>query len=162
VISNHYELDDKDLLMVNIQGKRVRLIGLNRKVCAMSLKKTLAAKLFIKENYRIILVNAPDDYQSLLGPLPKGVNITTEVNPDADFIQVFFMNRDEMEKQLSNLKDHLKQNGWLWVSYPKGSSKITTDINRDSIWKYAKELGLKAVHQISIDETWSSMRLRFE
>jgi hypothetical protein len=59
----------------------------------MSSKKTLASKLFIKEHYTILLVNAPDDYQSLLGSLPNGVNITTEVSPDVDFIQVFFMNR---------------------------------------------------------------------
>lgn len=162
MISNQYELDDKDLLMVDFQAKRVRLIGLNQKVYVMSSKKSLTSKLFIKEHYTILLVNSPDDYQSLLGPLPNGVNITTEVGPDVDFIQVFFMNRDEMEKQLGNLKDHLKQDGWLWVSYPKGSSKIKTDINRDSIWKFAKELGLKAVHQISINETWSAMRFRFE
>ncbi|MFW9980338.1 MAG: hypothetical protein ACFFE3_00300 [Candidatus Thorarchaeota archaeon] len=48
------------------------------------------------------------------------------------------------------------------MSYLKGTSKMKTDINRDTIWKYAKGLGLKAVHQISIDETWSAMRFRFE
>ncbi|MHA1943255.1 MAG: DUF3052 domain-containing protein [Candidatus Thorarchaeota archaeon] len=128
----------------------------------MSSKKSLPAKLFIKENYSVVLVNAPDDYQTLLSPLPDGVTIATEVSPDADLIQVFFMNREELELQLESLKNHLKQDGWLWVSNPKWSSKIKTDINRDSIWEYAKGLGLKAVHQISIDETWSSMRFRFE
>lgn len=128
----------------------------------MSSKKSLPAKLFIKENYSVVLVNPPDDYQTLLSPLPDGVTITTEVNPDADLIQVFIMNREELEQQLESLKNHLKQDGWLWVSYPKGSSKIKTDINRDSIWEYAKGLSLKAVHQISIDETWSSMRFRIE
>lgn len=128
----------------------------------MTSKKSLPAKLFIKDNYRVVLVNAPEDYQSLLNPLPDGVSITTTVSSGVDFIQVFLMNREEMEQQLETLKNHLKPDGWLWVSYPKGSSKIKTDINRDSIWEYAKGLGLKAVHQISIDDTWSSMRFRFE
>jgi len=128
----------------------------------MSSKKALPAKLFIKENYNVVLINAPTDYQSLLTPLPDGVTITTDVIPDADFIQVFIMNREEMEQQLEPLIKTLKPNGWLWVSYPKGSFKVKTDINRDSIWEFGKGLGLKAVHQISIDETWSSMRFRFE
>jgi hypothetical protein len=128
----------------------------------VSSTKSLPAKLFIKENYHIILVNAPDEYQARLTPLPEGVLISTSLSDDVDFIQVFFMDREELEQQLSSLIGHLKQDGWLWISYPKGSSKIKTDINRDSIWEYAKGLGLKAVHQISIDETWSAMRYRFE
>jgi hypothetical protein len=79
----------------------------------MSSKKTLPAKLFIKENFRVVLVNASDDYKSLLSPLPEGATITNNVSPNSDFIQVFFMNRSEMEKQLSYLKGHLKQDGWL-------------------------------------------------
>ncbi|MHA2426240.1 MAG: hypothetical protein ACXAEF_15735, partial [Candidatus Thorarchaeota archaeon] len=63
---------------------------------------------------------------------------------------------------LEKYKNYMKPDGWLWISYPKGKSKIKTDVNRDSIWEYAKGFGLKAVHQISIDETWSSMRFRIE
>lgn len=128
----------------------------------MSSKKTLPSKLFIKENYKVVLVNAPSEYQSRLTPLPEGVTITDEVITDADFIQVFFIECEEMEQQLESLTKNLKPEGWLWVSYPKGSSKVKTDINRDSIWEYGKGLGLKAVHQISIDDIWSSMRFRFE
>ena len=128
----------------------------------ISSKKSLPAKLVIKEDYRVIFLQAPEGYQSLLSPLPEGVNISTDVHPDADIIQVFLMNREEMEHQLESLTKNLRPDGWLWVSYPKGSSKVPTDINRDSIWEYGKELGFKAVHQISIDDTWSSMRFRFE
>ena len=126
----------------------------------VSSKKPLPAKLFIKENYRILLVNAPGNYQALLTPLPKGVKIMTNISDGNDLIHVFIKNRDEMEEHLGSIVVYLKQDGWLWVSYPKGGSKIKTDINRDSIWRYAKGLGLKAVHQISIDETWSAMRFR--
>lgn len=73
----------------------------------MSSKKSLPAKLFIKEDYRVILVNAPEGYQSLLVPLPEGVNISTDVHPDADFIQVFLMNREEMEQQLESFTKNL-------------------------------------------------------
>jgi hypothetical protein len=68
--------------------------------------------------------------------------------------------RNELEKQLPSLKNHLTPDGFLWITYPKGTSKIKTDINRDSIWAYAKTLDLKAVHQIAVDDTWSAMRFR--
>jgi hypothetical protein len=118
--------------------------------------------LFIKDNYDIALLNAPAEYHLKLTPLPSGVNMGTSLVDKHDFIQVFLMNREELEHQLSPLLGHLKKDGWLWISYPKGSSKIKTDINRDSIWEYVKRLGLKAVHQISIDETWSAIRFRFD
>jgi len=128
----------------------------------MSSTKPLPAKLFIKDNYDVVLLNAPAEYSAKLTPLPSGVKIKTTLVDKHDFIQVFLMDHEELKQQLSPLIVHLKQDGWLWISYPKGSSKIKTDINRDSIWEYAKGLGLKAVHQISIDGTWSAMRFRFE
>ncbi|MFW9908271.1 MAG: hypothetical protein ACFFEF_06830 [Candidatus Thorarchaeota archaeon] len=52
----------------------------------------------------------------------------------------------------------MKSDGWLWVTNRKGTSKAKTDVSRDSIWEYAKSFGLKDVHMISIDDTWSAMR----
>jgi hypothetical protein len=58
------------------------------------------------------------------------------------------------------LKKFLKPEGLLWVTYHKGTSKIKTDINRDSIAEYALSLGLKPVAMISVDEDWSALRLK--
>jgi hypothetical protein len=46
------------------------------------------------------------------------------------------------------------------VSYPKGTSKVNTDINRDTIGLYAQSIGLQPVAMISIDDTWSALRLK--
>jgi hypothetical protein len=54
----------------------------------------------------------------------------------------------------------LKADGLFWVTYPKGTSKIKADVNRDSIAAYAKSIGLQAVTMISIDDTWSGLRLK--
>ncbi len=131
------------------------------KLVAMSSTKPLPKKLFIKEGYSLLLVSEPEGYRNLLGDLPSGVTVTSTPSEPVDFIQVFVKTREELEDQLSQLKQYLKQDGFLWIAYPKGTSKIKTDINRDSIWAYAKTLGLKAVHQISVDNTWSAMRFKF-
>ena len=48
----------------------------------------------------------------------------------------------------------------LWVTYRKGSSKIKSDINRDSIYEYALSVGLQGVAMIVVDENWSALRMK--
>jgi len=122
--------------------------------------KSIAQKLFIKDNYRILLLNAPEDFISKLGELPQNVTLLTQATEPVDFIQVFVTSKKELETILENVKSMLKPEGLLWVSYPKGTSGIKVDINRDKIWQFAQTVGFKAVSMIAIDETWSAMRLK--
>ena len=75
-------------------------------------------------------------------------------------IHIFVKTMPELKGMLSELKPKMKPKGLMWVSYPKGSSKVETDLNRDIIWEYGKTVGLSAVSQVAIDETWSAMRLK--
>jgi hypothetical protein len=58
------------------------------------------------------------------------------------------------------MKAALNPGGMIWVTYPKGTSKIKSDVNRDSIREYAKTLGLEAVAIFSVDDDWSALRLK--
>ena len=131
----------------------------NRLPLLMS-KKTIAQKLFIKDNYRVLFVNEPENYITLLGDLPNNVNVLKRPEDSIDLIQVFVTSRKELEEQLVKLKSLLTPKGLLWVTYSKGTSKMKVDINRDSIYKYALFIGLKGVAMISIDDTWSALRLK--
>ncbi|HJW84748.1 MAG TPA: hypothetical protein VJ754_10630, partial [Anaerolineae bacterium] len=104
--------------------------------------------------------NPPKGYKSLLGELPKGVRLVKASTQPVDVIQVFVASRAELEEQLPKLKMALAPNGLLWVTYHKGTSKIKTDIHRDSINAYARSIGLEGVAMISIDEDWSALRLK--
>ncbi len=61
---------------------------------------------------------------------------------------------------MSTPKASLKPGGLLWLTYPKGTSQFKVDINRDSIRAYAESNGFKTVAMISVDETWSALRLK--
>lgn len=122
--------------------------------------KSVAQKLLIKENYKVLLVNEPSDYKAALGELPPGVTLLSKPGEMVDFIQVFVTSRKELEERLSDLKKTLKPKGLLWVTYPKGTSKMKADINRDTIREYAHSLGLEAVAMVSVDDTWSALRLK--
>jgi len=122
--------------------------------------KTIAQKLFLKEGYSVLLVNPPPGYVTLLGELPPRATLLTQPAGLVDLILLFVTSRKELEEQLPNLKPSLTPKGLLWIAFPKGTSKIKTDINRDSINAYAHSIGLQGVAIIAIDEVWSALRLK--
>ena len=122
--------------------------------------KTIAQKLLIKENYRVILLNQPAGYQAKLGELPQNVTVLEGTAESADLIQIFLTTRLELEENLGNLRARLKPQGLLWITYPKGTSKVETDLNRDIIRGYVESNGFKAVALVAVDDTWSAMRVK--
>ena len=128
-------------------------------------ERTVAQKLQIKPGRKVRLVNAPQDARNLLGGLPEETFLldeTTEGNAvhPADILVLFAHHRIDLETLLPGLRSAVTPGGIIWVAYHKGSSTVKTDINRDSIWKYAQTVGFDAVAQVSIDEDWSAMRLK--
>ncbi len=122
--------------------------------------KSIAERLFIKPGNTFLLVNPPAGYLAKLGAIPQGVSIIRESSLPVEVIQVFVADRAALEQQLPRLKQLMSPKGMLWVTYTKGSSKIKTDINRDTIHAYAQSIGLQGVAMISIDEDWSALRLK--
>lgn len=124
-------------------------------------EKPIVQKLLIRENYKVLLINEPKGYRSILGKLPASVTVFTDLTTEpVDFIQVFVTSRKELERQLGKLRSVLSTEGLLWITYPKGTSKVKTDVNRDIIREYAQTIGLQAVAMVSIDDTWSALRLK--
>jgi hypothetical protein len=123
-------------------------------------EKTVAEKLLIKAGYRVMIVDPPSGYMSGLAKLPEKVTLLDQKATNADLVQLFVTSRKELETKLLGLKPVLKPNGLLWVTYPKGTSKAGADINRDSINAYAQSIGLQGVAMVSVDDTWSALRLK--
>jgi hypothetical protein len=149
-------------------------------------EKSTAQKLFIKPGRRHLLVDPPAGWETLLGFVPDGAKLWTEIGSGlpiepgtfhltntgdefqdrdegegvAGWILVFVQDRQGLERQLPRLLNRLIPGGMLWVAYHKGSSKVKTDIHRDSINAYAQSLGMTGVAMISIDADWSALRLK--
>ena len=96
-------------------------------------EKSVAQKLLFKENYKVLLLNEPKNYRTMLGELPDKVTISTTANELFDLAQVFITSKKEMEIDLKKVRGSLKPAALLWLTYPKGTSKTKTDINRDII-----------------------------
>jgi hypothetical protein len=73
---------------------------------------------------------------------------------------VFINNSKEFTTFLTKELKHIEPDSVLWFAYPKGTSKIKTDVNRDMLRETAEEYGITTVTAISIDDTWSALRFR--
>jgi len=122
----------------------------------------LAKKLGIKEGFTVLLVNEPVHYKKLFTDFPLDVKEVHKPKTETvDFIHVFLKEESEL-KCLLKLKDLLKKNGLLWISWPKGTSKIQTNINRDLIRNYVLEkIGLVDIKVAAIDADWSGLKFVF-
>src|SRR5574337_802638 len=121
---------------------------------------SLAKKLKVKPDQRAAVVNAPDGYIKELGSLPAGVELTEKLSGKFDWIQLFVKNRAELDKLAGRAISALKPESLLWICYPKGTSKIQTDLTRDKGWDILQKADLKWVTLISVNETWSAFALR--
>lgn len=121
-------------------------------------KRPLAAKLGIKTGYKLTFINHPDNYAETLGKLPESVLIALISEGPLDFIQYFVTEKDELIKMFPILKKNLLQNGMLWISWPKGGSKIKTDLNENIIRDIGLQNGLVDVKVIAVDDDWSGLK----
>jgi len=123
-------------------------------------EKTIAQKLFLKPGQTLVLLGAPAGYQALLGDLPAGMRLATELGAPADVVLCFATSKARLAELLPALRAGLKPAGILWIAYPKGTSKVATDLNRDIIAEYASSHGWQAVAIFSVDAVWSALRLK--
>jgi len=122
-------------------------------------KRSLPEKLGLKPGAKYILINQPPDYAEVLGELPPGLEPARSLKSPLDFIQFFTTERKELEKSILGLKRALVPNGVLWVSWPKGASKVKTDVNENVVREIALSNGLVDIKVCAVDEIWSGLKL---
>lgn len=123
-------------------------------------KTTLARKLQIRSGQRILIINAPPGYIEHLAPLPQGTEIFQTPEGWFDLVHLFARNIAELEGSASVAIEAAGYDGLLWISYPKKSSEVETDLSRDVGWDVVTGAGLRPVTQVSVDDTWSALRFR--
>ncbi len=119
----------------------------------------LAKKLGIKAGHRVKLVNAPDYYFSLFTDLPGDIKIDIEEKGRKDFIHYFAKNEAELNKMLPKLKTEINPAGMIWVSWPKKSARVKSDVNENMIRDLALKTGLVDIKVCAVDDTWSGLKL---
>jgi hypothetical protein len=120
--------------------------------------KTAAEKMRMKAGMTAAFPHAPAEVVERLG-LPDGVTVSDDPR-DAQFVLVAAHDQVEAEERLRGLVPLVDDERLVWIVYPKGSRAAGRDVSRDTIWASARALGLDLVANVSVDETWSALRLK--
>jgi hypothetical protein len=119
----------------------------------------LAKKLGIREGMRLLVENAPRDYRRLVVPLPDDVAIVTRADRETDLVHFFTKERKQLEAALRGWRGKLRDDAVIWLSWPKKSAGVATDVTEDAIREVALPLGLVDVKVCAVDEVWSGLKL---
>jgi hypothetical protein len=120
----------------------------------------LIKKLGIKAGQRVAIVNAPKNFLSKeMQPLPENVTLTSApAHKQFDFIMLFVDSTRALHKDLSKLKQKLASDGILWVSWPKKSSGVETDLSFDIVQQSGLKIGLVDVKICAVNDIWSGLK----
>ena len=117
----------------------------------------LAKKMKLKSGLKASVINAPENY---MDELRHDAAISPTLNGKFDWIQIFVRNKAELDALAPKAVRALKPESMLWISFPKGTSKIQSDLTRDQGWEVLRDLDLKWINLVSVNGTWSAFSLR--
>ncbi|MGQ0429173.1 MAG: DUF3052 family protein [Gammaproteobacteria bacterium] len=119
----------------------------------------LAVKLGIKPGMAVRAVNAPAEYGAWVSPLPGGTRISKAGAAKAGLVHHFATKRAELAAALKSYRRQLGDDTPVWVSWPKKSANVATDITEDTIREVALPLGYVDVKVCAVSDTWSGLKL---
>ena len=122
----------------------------------------VAKKLLLKANTRWLFYNEPDNFLSILDPVPEGLQLSFQANNTFDGILMFVTNGEGIAEGLQIIKPILKPETIFWIAYPKKSSGMNSGLQMMSDWDEPAKYGLRVVTSVSINDTWTALRFRFE
>ncbi len=120
--------------------------------------KPLVEKLGVKPDSTLVLIDAPDDAERLLEPLPPGAGLRRGNRGRRAMTIWFVISRRELERRFGAVVGAVAE-GTLWMAWPKRTSGVDTDLTEDVIREVALAAGMVDTKVCAIDDTWSGLRL---
>ena len=108
-----------------------------------------------------MFVAEPPSFREALGPLPEGAKVTSQLRGRKDYIHVFAKNAKVLERKLRSVVTVLDVNGMAWISWPKKSSGVVTNVDDGVVRRLGLAAGLVDVKVCAVDETWSGLKFMF-
>ena len=123
------------------------------------MSQTLFEKLEFADEKNLLIQGLPSSIEKQFCKLSFAKNMTPLLkNRKIDFALVFAVNENQLNGILRDVMPALKEDSKFWVAYPKTTSKIVTDLNRDSSWQQLTSAGYETVSEVALDHVWSAAR----
>ena len=120
----------------------------------------LVKKLGIKEGFDILIVNPPAGFEHQL-ELPKDVTVNGKSKKPRDFVLLFAKNQHLLEQEFSRYSAKLTPAGILWISWPKKTSGVQSDLNENIVRDIGLARGMVDIKVCAVDEVWSGLKFVF-
>lgn len=124
-------------------------------------QQSLFEKLQLKDEKNLLIQGIPSAIEKQFSKLTFSKNVTPLLKAKKiDFALVFALSQNQLCNILKELFSALHDDSKLWVAYPKATSKIASDLNRDCSWQILSDNDYESVRQVAIDHVWTAMRFK--
>ena len=120
--------------------------------------KAVVQKLGVKPGFRIFAAGLQGAYSDVVGQLPADVTIVSRLKAPLDMVHVFATEAAGLAEKLVSYREAIAPDGMVWVSWPKKTSGVATDLSDVVVRDTALALGLVDIKVCAIDETWSGLK----
>jgi hypothetical protein len=118
----------------------------------------LPKKLGIKDGFSVCLIAAPSEVTTELKSALASCKIVRDGKALLDFAMVFTKAKSELAKEFKQISKQLAPAGMLWVSWPKKSSGVATDLDENIVREIGLAAGLVDVKVCAVTEVWSGLK----
>ena len=127
----------------------------------MSGNQNILEKLQLKEEKNLLIQGLPSSVEKQFAKLSYNKNLTPLLKArKIDFALIFAINQLQLNNILKEVFSALHPESKLWIAYPKTTSKIVSDLNRDASWEILSKNEYEAVRQVTLDHVWTAMRFK--
>ena len=123
--------------------------------------QTMFEKLQLTEEKNLLIQGLPSSIEKQFAKIAFAKNVTPLLKSRRiDFALVFAINETQLNGILKEVLPALDEDGKLWIAYPKTTSKIVSDLNRDCSWKMLNQNGFESEYQVTLDHVWTALRFK--
>ena len=120
--------------------------------------KKLYEKLGIKTGFSVLFIDEPKTFLKEISQVIPEINIKNTGSKNLDYIHIFAKEKKVLEKNFKTSINDIKENGMIWISWPKKSSNIITDLSENIIREVGLKFGVVDVKVCAVDENWSGLK----
>jgi hypothetical protein len=120
--------------------------------------KPLSQKLGLKPGFCVFVDGAPKDYRKLVGEWPDGATLAAKATGKLDVVHLFATEAKGLAARLRKYRAAIVPDGMIWVSWPKKTSGVATDLSDVVVRETALPLGLVDIKVCAVDEVWSGLK----
>ena len=125
------------------------------------MSQTILEKLQLKKEKNILIQGLPSSIEKQFSKLSFAKNLTPLLRSrKIDFALVFAVSENQLNSILDDIMPSLKEDSRLWIAYPKLTSKITTDLNREGSWNKLIHADYESSGQVPLDHVWNAVNFK--